>query len=430
MDVLEPLISLGIALVVGLLIGFEREQSAPESDVRRAGTFVGGARTYPLVALTGALSMLLGGIVGYIVLFLSLAAVFSLVVVAYVDDVRAGRDRGLTSEVAFLLTFLLGALAASRGVVEPIGRRAIMLIGTAVVVTVVLSVKPRLHALAQRATRDDVFATLKFLLVAVVVLPLLPNETYGPLDVVNPFKIGLMVVLIAGIDFVGYVAVRAFGAGRGLGLTGLLGGLASSTAVTLSMSARARRDPELAPSCALATVTASTVLYPRVLVIVALIHRPLVYPLLAPLALMALASAAAAYALYRRSRKVRSTEPIEVHNPFELSSALKWGLVFTVVLFLTKLANDYLGRRGAYLAGVLGGATDVDAISISMANLAKGSLDAEVAVVAIILGVASNTLLKAGLANVVGGWAYGRQVLVAFGLTLAAGGAALLFLVR
>jgi len=294
----------------------------------------------------------------------------------------------------------------------------------------VLSVKPRLHALAQRATRDDVFATLKFLLVAVVVLPLLPNETYGPLDVVNPFKIGLMVVLIAGIDFVGYVAVRAFGAGRGLGLTGLVGGLASSTAVTLSMSARVRRDPELAPSCALATVTASTVLFPRVLVIVAVVHRPLLRPLAAPIGLMAVASAATVYALYRRSRRVRSTEAIEVHNPFELSSALKWGLMFTVVLFLTKLANEYLGRRGTYLAGVLGGATDVDAIAISMANLAKGGVELEVAVIAIILGIGSNTLFKAGLANAVGGWGYGRQVLAAFSVTMAVGAAALLLLIR
>jgi uncharacterized membrane protein (DUF4010 family) len=427
MEALEPLISLGIALVVGLLIGFEREQSAPEDDVRRAGSFVGGARTYPLVALSGALSMLLGAVVGYIVVFLALAAIFSLLVVAYVDDVRAGRDRGLTSEVALLLTFLLGALAASHGVIEPFGRRAVILIGTAVIVTLVLSVKPPLHALAQRATRDDVFATLKFLLVAIVVLPLLPNETFGPLDVVNPFKVGLMVVLIAGIDFVGYVAVRAFGAGRGLGLTGLIGGLASSTAVTLSMSARARRDPKLAPSCALATVTASTVLFPRVLVIVAVLHRPLLRLLALPVGLMALASAATAYALYRRSRRIRSTELIDVRNPFELSSALKWGLMFTVVLFLTKLATEYFGRRGTYLAGVLGGATDVDAVAISMANLAKGGVELEVAMVAIILGIASNTLVKAGLANVVGGWAYGRQVLAAFSVTMAAGAAALLF---
>jgi uncharacterized membrane protein (DUF4010 family) len=426
MDVFEALASLGIALAIGLVIGFEREQSAPPDDPGGIATRIGGARTYPLVAQTGALSMLLAPVVGYAVVFVALAAIFGLVLVAYVDDVKHGRDRGLTSEVAFLLTFLLGALSTSRGIIEPLGQRAVLLIGTAVIITLILSIKPRLHALAQRATRDDVFATLKFLLVAVVVLPLLPNDTYGPLDVLNPFKIGLMVVLIAAIDFVGYVAVRALGAGRGLGLTGLLGGLASSTAVALSMAARARRDPELGPSCALATVTASTVMFPRVLVEVAVVHHPLLRDLAAPIAAMTLAGAAAAYLLYRRSRNVRTTEVLELGNPFELSSALKWGFLFTVVLFLSKLASEYFGRHGTYLAGVLAGATDVDAITLSMAALSKAGLATDIAVVTIILGVASNTLVKAGLASAVGGFPYGRRVLVALAGVLAAGGVALL----
>jgi uncharacterized membrane protein (DUF4010 family) len=420
MNELEPLLSLGVALAIGLLIGFEREQSAP-TDNRHSAGFVGGARTYPLVALGGALSMLLAAQVGYWVVVVGMAAVFTLLTVAYVDDVRSGRDRGLTSEVAFLLTFLLGALSTSSGIIEPLGRRAVTLLSVAVIVTIILSVKPRLHALAKQASRDDVFATLKFLVVAVIVLPLLPNRTMGPLDIINPFKIGLLVVLIAAVDFVGYVAVRALGTGRGLGLTGLVGGLASSTAVTLSSSNRARQEPELAPACALATVTASTVMFPRVLVLVAITHPPLLRGLALPFGSMLAAGAVSAYMLYRRSRRARSTEALDVGNPFELSSALKWGLVFTVVLVAAKLANEHFGHSGTYIAGLVAGTTDVDAITLSMTNLAKQGLSVDVASTTIVIGVASNTLVKAALANFVGGFRYGRHVLAAFAAMLGAG---------
>lgn len=423
MEGFEPFGSLGVALVVGVLIGFEREQSAPD-DPEERHAFVGGARTYPLVALTGALSMLLARQAGPAVLWLAFVGIFAFLMIAYADVVRRDRDRGLTSEIAFIVTFLLGALATSQDLIEPVSRRAITLLSVAVITTVILSIKPRLHAFAERVSKDDVFATLKFLLVAIVVLPLLPNRTYDPLEVINPYKIGWMVVLIAGIDFVGYVSVRALGSGRGLGLTGLVGGLASSTAVTLSMSGRAREEPRLAPSCALAVVTASTVMFPRVLVEVAVVHPPLVTELAIPLGTMTLAGLGAVAYFYRRSRAMpKTTEALEIHNPFELFSALKWGLLFTAVLLLAKLATKYLGDRGSYLAGLLAGTTDVDAITLSMANLAKNeSVAPAVAVTTVIIGAAANTVVKGGMTLVIGGWHFGRLVLGAF-LALMVGGA-------
>ena len=236
--------------------------------------------------------------------------------------------------------------------------------------------------MAEKARKDDVYATLKFLIVAVVVLPLLPNQTFGPLDVLNPFKVGLMVVLIAGIDFVGYVAVRVLGPGRGLGLTGIVGGLASSTAVTLSVSGRAKEEPALAPSCALAAITASTIMVPRVLLEVAVVHRPLVQDLAKPLAAMTLGGVVAVWIFYRRSRSAtgRSAD-LKLQNPFELTSALKWGLVFVVVLFAAKLLQSLFGESGVYLAGLVAGASDVDAITLSMASLTKsGTVESKVAV--------------------------------------------------
>lgn len=422
MEQYETFITLGIALLLGLLIGFEREQSAPDDPERRR-LFIGGARTYPLVSLAGALAMLLEPRLGPAIVVVAFGVMFVFLGIAYFDDVKRGEDRGVTSEVAFLVTFMLGALATSRGVLEPLNRRLIVLSSVAVVVTLLLSAKPRMHALAERASKDDIFATLKFLIVAVVVLPLLPNATFGPLEVLNPFKVGLMVVLIAGIDFVGYVAVRVLGPGRGLGLTGVVGGLASSTAVTLSMSGRAKEDPSLTPSCALAVVTASTIMVPRVLVEVALVHRPLMHELLKPLAAMTLGGAVAVYYFYRQSRSAaaRSTD-LKLQNPFELTSALKWGAIFVVVLFAARLAQQLFGQSGVYLAGLVAGASDVDAITLSMASLTKsGAVDSRVAVTTIMIGAASNTVVKGLMAAFIGGRRYGRLVLSAFGVMLAFG---------
>ncbi|MCA9595234.1 MAG: MgtC/SapB family protein [Myxococcales bacterium] len=423
---LDALLSLGLALLLGLLIGFEREQSAPDDHEERRRTFVGGARTYPLVALAGALTMLLRPVVGVSLVVAGFLVLCAFLGISYWDEMRRRGDRGLTSEAAFMITYLLGALSSSP-VFEPLERRAIVLAFVAVVVTVVLSVKPRLHALAERASKDDVFATLKFLIVAVVVLPLLPNEPFGPYGVLNPFKIGLMVVLIAGIDFVGYVAVRALGAGRGLGLTGIVGGLASSTAVTLSVSRRAKEDPSLRPSCTLAVVTASTVMVPRVLLEVSVVHRPLLSQLWIPLGAMTLGGAIAIGFLYKQSGDVApKSQKLELSNPFELSSALKWGLIFTIVLFASRLAHELLGESGTYLAGLVAGASDVDAITLSMASLAKGgSVDPRVAVTTIMIGAAANTIVKGVMATVIGGWRYGRIVAAAFGGMMVSGAAGL-----
>lgn len=429
MDQYETFIALGVALLLGLLIGFEREQSAPDDESERR-SFIGGARTYPLVSLTGALSMLLVPQLGTGIVLAAFVVIFVFLAIAYRDDVKHGGDRGMTSEAAFLVTFMLGALATSHGVIEPLNRRMIVLSAVAVVVALLLSSKPLMHALAEKASKDDVFATLKFLIVAVVVLPLLPNATFDPLEVLNPFKIGLMVVLIAGIDFVGYVAVRVLGPGRGLGLTGVVGGLASSTAVTLSVSRRAKEDPSLAPSCALAAVTASTIMVPRVLLEVAVIHRPLVSELAKPLAAMTLGGAVAVYVLFRHSRAAtgRSAE-LKLQNPFELSSALKLGLVFVVVLFVAKLAQRLFGEGGVYLAGLVAGGSDVDAITLSMASLAKaGTLESRVAVTTIMIGAASNTIVKGIMATVIGGRSYGKMVLSGFAGMLFCGGLGVLWL--
>lgn len=416
-------VDLGIALAAGLLIGLERQQSHPVASAD--GTFLGGVRTFPLLALAGALSMVISRSDLPWLPAVAFLAVVALLAISFASDVRAGGDRGLTTEVAALVTFLLGALAAAHDTIQDNRERAVVVGGTAVIVTLLLSSKPRLHGLAARVSSDDLFATVKFLIVAVLVLPLLPNRTFGPLDVLNPFQIGLMVVLIAGLSFVGYVARRALGPGRGIAVTALVGGLVSSTAVTLSFASRAKREPPLAPLAAVAIVLASTIMFGRVLVEVAAVHRPLLSAVARPIAAMGIAGLVAAGILWWRARggaKHEDGEEIALENPFELGSALRLGLLFAVVLFASKAAQVYAGAGGMYVAALLAGTTDVDAITLSTASMARGGLDAGTATTTIVIGAASNTVVKAGIAAVVGGMAVGRRVMIAAAAMLAAGG--------
>lgn len=423
MEAYEPFISLGLALVAGLLIGLEREQSAPDEE-KQPSSFIGGVRTHPLFALLGALSMLLARQIGIGVSLLVLFGILAFLVVAYLDDVKRGIDRGLTSEAAFLLSFLLGALSLSERVFSTFKEKVIVVASVAVVATLLLSSKSFLHTFVQKTSKEDVIATVKFLIVAVVVLPLLPNETFGPLDVLNPFKIGLMVVLIAGISFVGYISIRLLGARRGIGLTGLVGGLASSTAVTLSFSDRAKKVPALAGSCALAVVLASSIMFGRVLIEVGVVNPALLQDLAIPTGAMTLTGLlASAFFFFRSRRQSKDGTEVRFSNPFELSSAIKFAFLFAVVLLISKAATTYFGSSVIYLTGLLAGLTDVDPITLSMAGLAGDQVTFEVASTTIFLGMASNTLSKAGMAILIGGWAFGRSVLLAFLAILASGAA-------
>jgi uncharacterized membrane protein (DUF4010 family) len=417
----ERFASLAVALGVGFLIGLQREQSAAaQQEAERS--LLGGVRTYPLVALVGALCVLLAGRLGVWIVgagFLSLLIPLGL---AYADDLRRERDRGITSEVALVLTFLLGCLTSADGVAGTLQERLLLCASMAVAVTALLSYKDPLHRLAARISRDDLYSAVKFGILALVVLPLLPDKGYGPYQALNPAKIGLVVVLIAGMSFCGYVAVRLLGPGKGLGVTGLLGGLVSSTAVTLSFSGRAKREPQAAKACALGIILASTVMGIRVLVLVAIVNRSLLRSTLLPVGALTLAGVVAAAILYLSSRKDGlGAENVRFSNPFEISSALKFGLMFAVVLVLSRAATQAWGAQGSYLAALLAGTTDVDAITVSISKMTPGELPFQKATLAIFIACATNSLVKAGIAVVAGGWSFGWRVLTAFTAMIAAG---------
>jgi uncharacterized membrane protein (DUF4010 family) len=407
----EPHLAIATAIAVGLLIGLEREQAHPE-DTKFAG--VAGVRTYPIVAIIGALAALLEPTSMWLPL-VALAGVVALLAVSYHDDIKKGRDHGLTTEVSVIVTYLLGALAASHGVIEPMTTRFLLVAIIGVALTALLSSKTWLHAFAAKVSRDDFYATLKFLIVAVVVLPLLPRHAMGPLDAIVPSTVGLMVVTISGLSFIGYVAMKLLGPERGLLVGAIFGGLVSSTAVTLAFSGRAKQDPTMVPTAAAAIAIASTIMLIRVAVLVGIVNPGLLNHLGLPLVGAAMGSMISALLVYRKSPPIAEHQ-IAVANPFELGSAIRFGLVFGVLLLATKAALVYLGDRGVYLAAMIGGTTDVDAVTLSTAKL---SMAPHAAVIAILVAIASNTIIKSTFALVRGGRALGKRAFFTGALIIA-----------
>ncbi|MBA3392275.1 MAG: MgtC/SapB family protein [Deltaproteobacteria bacterium] len=418
MEPYETHLALGAALAVGLLVGLEREQTKPD----RGGAELGGIRTYPIFALLGALATLLGPASMWLPL-VALLGVFALVAVSYAADIRRDVDHGMTTEVSVIATYLIGALATSRGVVEPMADRLILVAGLGVALTFLLGSKQWFHATAARVTREDFYATLKFLIVAVIVLPMLPDRDLGPLGALNPRTLGLLVVMISGLSFIGYVAMKLLGARRGLLLGAALGGLVSSTAVTLSFANRTKAEPRLAPVAAGAIAIAWTIMLARVAVLVALIYPELLRTLAIPLGAMIGAALLGLLVTFRRSDDEATR--LELKNPFELGSAIKVTLVFALVLLAMKAAQVYAGDQGIFLASALGGTTDVDAVTLSSAKLAKGGLAPLTATIAIAIAIAVNTIVKTGLAIGVGGMALGKRVMLVGVLVIAAGAGAL-----
>jgi uncharacterized membrane protein (DUF4010 family) len=396
------------AIGIGLLLGLEREHARDESEQ----TF-GGVRTFALITLFGAVAAFVQTEFGRDWLALAIfVAVAALIVVSYAVTAAAG-SVGMTTEVTALLAFVLGGLCGwgEIGVAS----------AAAVASLLLLTLKDYLHGLAERLEPADVYATVKFALISIIILPLLPNETFGPppIDVINPYKIWLMVVLIAGLNFIGYVLVKVLGSEHGIGLTGVLGGLVSSTAVTLSFSQRSRQEPAQTQAFVLAIVIAWTIMFVRVVVMTGLVYPPLAVSLGIALGGMAVAGLAVSLVLWRRSRS-RSTGTVTTGaNPFELGEAVKFGLLFGVVTVVAKAAQAYLGEAGLYLAGALAGTTDVDAISLSMANLAATSPESSsMAATTIVISVISNTIVKTGMAISIGAPALRRTLLLTTGLLL------------
>ncbi len=409
----ELFMRFGAALVIGLLVGLQREYAHGAGE--DGEELFAGARTFALLGLLGCTAAFAGEAAGTSWAFIAiLLIVGALIVAAYFVSAHRG-DLGLTTETAAVLTTLIGAicyweqfaLAAALGVTT----------------TVLLTLKLQTQSLARTLTREDVYSALKFAVITVVILPVLPRSGYGPppFDVLVPYKIWLMVVFISGISFLGYLLIKVVGTQRGVVLTGLLGGLASSTAVTLSFAQRSREATGLARPFALAILLAWSVMFVRVLVEVAALNRPLLAVVWIPMAAGTVVSLTYCAYLYLAQRTGKQDEEDSFTNPFELGPALTFGLLYAVILLIANAARLYLGDTGVYLSSIAAGLADVDAITLSMAELSQPGKDLALSTAAraIVLAAASNTLVKGGIVLAAGSAPLRRVILPGLVATLA-----------
>ncbi|NIP73019.1 MAG: MgtC/SapB family protein [Gammaproteobacteria bacterium] len=407
---MQPFLNLALALAIGFLVGIERGWQMREAA---EGSRIAGIRTFGLIGLLGGLWALLGEQFGELVLGIAFATMASLLLIARLRGPAAERDRGATTEVAAMVTFALGALAVRE--YQAVAAAA------AVITTLLLSLKPVLHGWLRRLEARELYAILKLLLISVVLLPVLPDRGYGPGAALNPYEIWWMVVLIAGISFVGYFAMRVAGTRRGLLLTGLFGGLASSTATTLNFARLGRHRPALHRVLLVGVLLASATMFPRILLEVAVVNPALLGPLIAPLGLMVLGAALAGGWYWRNQQDIGDTGELPYRNPFELVPALQFGLILVAVMLLAEALRTRFGEVGLYLLAAISGLSDVDAITLSLARMARADLPASVGTRAIVLAAMVNTVVKAVLVISISGWSMGLRLMGAVALVLALG---------
>lgn len=395
------LLSQGLtALLLGLLVGIEREYSQAEEE-----SLFAGARTFSIISLIGFVTALISQVKVPWAFPVALAAVAGLAIASYTITAR-GKHKGATTEFVALLVFLLGALVY--------WGYPILAAGLAVTVTIILSLKAPLHQFAHLLKPLEIKAALQFAIISVIILPLLPNQTFDPFEVLNPRLIWWMVVLISGVNMAGYVLMKAFGAIQGTAITGFLGGLASSTATTLSFSRRARDHGGLARPLALGIMVATLTMFFRVLFLTLSLNRAVARVMVASFLLLILIGVAGAY-LLRGQEKGSDLPPGEIRNPLELATAIKFGVIFAAILFASRVAEQNYGTAGIFAAAALGGIADVDAVTLSMCRLASTSgTPPAVAASGILIAASMNGLVKGAMAVVIGGKALGRFVAPGF----------------
>lgn len=390
------------AIGIGLIIGMQREHTYFDQSDRHPA----GVRTFTLVGMGGAMAAMLSDLMGGLAPFVTGFVVIGLLLTAShisfgllhrnasggqgtePDKETVPETAGITTSVALVIVYLLGALCWHNRLLESCVIMVIMLW--------ILTAKQQLHDFAKHLSREDILATVKFAVISALILPFLPNQAYGPtgLEVLNPHSIWLFVVFVSGIGFVGYILIKLVGPGKGIWLTGLLGGLASSTALTLNLVGRSRDNESYAYDFALGIVLSWTVMYVRLYIICVALMPALAGVLAIPLLVPALPAAAYALFLKFRSQNRQQKNP-DFSNPFKLLPAIKFGVIFTVVMFVANAARVYLGSGALIACSFLGGAAEMDAVAFSLIDMnVSVGLAARDLILAMLFASLANTVTK------------------------------------
>ncbi|KEF32854.1 hypothetical protein D777_00416 [Marinobacter nitratireducens] len=407
----QTTIRLAIALLLGAIIGLERGWEARD---QKSGERIAGIRTFALVGLLGGISAVLAREITQWAFPVLLVSVVAMGIVAYSERLAHIRNFSITGMVGMVLTFCFGAIAVA---VDPV-----MATASAVTTAIILDNKEEIHGWVHRLKEHELDAALKLLVISVVMLPLLPNERLGPGGVLNPREIWWMVVMIASISFVGYFAIQVGGTRKGILFTSLFAGLSSSTALTLHFSRQSAQNPQLSGQLAAGILIACGTMFPRILAYCYVINRELLPSLIWPVLIMTVLLYGPALFIWRRhSGTLDVSQPTLNQNPLDLTSALVFGLLLTAILLLGEFLKNWLGDAGIYVLAASSGVADVDAITLSLTRMSVDTLSMNTAVIGIVIAAATNNLIKAGMAGVIGNRHTGMMVAIPMALSLIAG---------
>jgi uncharacterized membrane protein (DUF4010 family) len=422
-----------IAILLGALMGLERAFASrvDDSDV----DILGGIRTFSLISLFGCIAAFLDKNYKSGILIVSFIGVLTLAGISYFISFSKHNERGITTEISLFICFTVGVMVQFSGYITATF--------ITIFVTLILYLKESMHKLVKRVESEDIRAVLKFAIITFVILPIFDPEyacylrdiggvgwlSGSPelmnVEVINPHTVWLMVVFISAIGFSGYVAIKILGSRKGIGLTGFLGGLVSSTATTMTFSKRSREEESLSLPFSLGILLACTTMFPRILVEVLIINSDLLLSLSVTMGFMAASGLAVCFFIWKKTEGATSDE-VPLKNPFSLMPAVKFGLLYAIIVFVARAMEVIAGDKGIYIVSILSGLTDVDAITLTMSQISRqDSSKLTQATVAITLAAFSNTILKAGMAYVLGSRELKRIILVGFAIILIVGFAGL-----
>ncbi|MCR9307738.1 MULTISPECIES: MgtC/SapB family protein [Vibrio] len=380
-----------IALLLGAIVGTQRGWVMRNSV---EGSRVAGIRTFSLVGLLGGLVGILANIYTPLLIGFAFIALVILTCIAFVIQQKKSGDVSITGVVSIMVVFVLGNLAVSG--------EAVLAAAAAVITAVVLDNKRELHQALQKLQEYELDAALRLLLISIVMLPLLPNQSYGPWNALNPYEIWWMVVLIASISFVGYFAIKIGGAKRGILFTSVFAGLSSSTALTLQFSHLSREQASISPLLASGILLSCGTMFPRLLIVLSVINPQLVKLLWPIVMAMMVALYIPAWWIWRRSEVEQIEQSNKQTNPLALQSALFFGLVLAVIMLLAHALSDWFGNAGVLILSALSGITDVDAISLTLGRQSTQTLSVTTAALGILIAASVNTIVKMGMVIAIG----------------------------
>lgn len=383
--------NLFIALLLGAIVGTQRGWVMRNSV---EGSRVAGIRTFSLVGLLGGLVGILAKIYTPLLLGFALIALVILACIAFVIQQKKSEDISITGVVSLVITFVLGSLSVSG--------EAVLAAAAAVITAVVLDNKKELHQALQRLQEYELDAALRLLLISIVLLPLLPNQAYGPWKALNPYEIWWMVVLIASISFVGYFAIKIGGAKRGILFTSVFAGLSSSTALTLQFSQLSREQANISPLLVSGILLSCGTMFPRLLIVLSVLNPQLVTLLWPIVLVMMVALYLPAWWIWRRSAIEKIEQSNKQTNPLALQSALFFGVVLAVIMLLSHALSDLFGNAGVLILSALSGITDVDAISLALGRQSTQTLSVTTAAIGILIAASVNTIVKMGMVVAIG----------------------------